>query len=68
VQLIFIDDLDRLEPKEVSEVLRLIRAVADFPNITYVLSYDPKIIADTVSRALQVEDGEAFLEKIVRRP
>src|ERR1700733_9492589 len=64
--VVFIDDLDRLEPKEVSEVFRLIRAVADFPNITYVLSYDPKIIADTVSRALQVEDGEAFLEKIVQ--
>ena len=50
--VVFIDDLDRLEPREVSEVLRLIRAVADFPNIIYVLSYDPRIVADTVSKAL----------------
>jgi hypothetical protein len=46
--------------------LRLIRAVADFPNIIYVLSYDPRIVADTVSKALRVEDGGAFLEKIVQ--
>jgi predicted KAP-like P-loop ATPase len=31
--IVFIDDLDRLEPREASEVLRLVRAVADFPNI-----------------------------------
>lgn len=64
--VVFIDDLDRLEPREVSEVLRLIRAVADFPNIIYVLSYDPEIVAGTIARALQVEDGGAFLEKIVQ--
>ena len=64
--VVFIDDLDRLEPREVSEVLRLIRAVADFPNIIYVLSYDPTIVADTISRSLQVGDGKAFLEKIVQ--
>jgi hypothetical protein len=64
--VVFIDDLDRLEPREASEVLRLIRAVADFPNIIYVLSYDPDVIAQTLSKAVQVDDGAAFLEKIVQ--
>jgi len=64
--VVFIDDLDRLEPREVVEVLRLIRAVADFPNVIYVLSYDPRIIADTVTKALRVPDGNAFLEKLVQ--
>jgi KAP family P-loop domain len=64
--VVFIDDLDRLEPREASEVLRLIRAVADFPNIIYVLSYDPAVMAQTLSRAVQVDDGAAFLEKIIQ--
>lgn len=64
--VVFVDDLDRLEPREASEVLRLIRAVADFPNIIYVLSYDPEVIAQTLSKAVQVDDGAAFLEKIVQ--
>jgi predicted KAP-like P-loop ATPase len=63
---IFIDDLDRLEPRDVSEVLRLVRAVADFPNVVYVLSYDPDVVAKTVEKAIQVEDGAAFLEKMVQ--
>ena len=63
---IFIDDLDRLEPREASEVLRLIRAVADFPNVIYVLSYDPAVVADTLTKSVQVDDGAAFLEKIVQ--
>jgi predicted KAP-like P-loop ATPase len=64
--VVFIDDLDRLEPREASEVLRLIRAVADFPNIIYVLSYDPNVVAQILSNAIQVDDGAAFLEKIVQ--
>ena len=64
--VVFIDDLDRLEPREASEVLRLIRAVADFPNVIYVLSYDPEIIAKTLTKAIQIDDGAAFLEKMVQ--
>jgi KAP family P-loop domain len=64
--VIFIDDLDRLEPSEASEVLRLIRAVADFPNIVYVLSYDPEVVAKTLKTAVRVDDGAAYLEKIVQ--
>jgi predicted KAP-like P-loop ATPase len=64
--VVFIDDLDRLEPREASEVLRLIRAVADFPNVIYVLSYDPEVVAKTLTKAVQVDDGAAFLEKIVQ--
>lgn len=64
--VIFVDDLDRLEPREVSEVLRLVRAVADFPNVIYVLSYDPKVLGKTLQKVVQVDDGAAFLEKIVQ--
>lgn len=64
--VVIIDDLDRLEPLEAAEIMRLIRAVADFPNVIYVLCYDPKILAKSLEEALSVNDGIAFLEKIVQ--
>lgn len=64
--VIFVDDLDRLEPAEAAEVLRLVKAVADFPNIIYVLSYDKEILAASISRANLADDGLAFLEKIIQ--
>lgn len=39
--IVCIDDVDRLDPGEVVELLRLVRSVANFPNVTY-LSTPPK--------------------------
>ena len=64
--IVFIDDLDRLEPLEVVEVLRLVRAVADFPNIGYILAYDPINLASSLKDSISIDDGHAFLEKIVQ--
>jgi hypothetical protein len=64
--VVFVDDLDRLEPREASEVLRLMRAVADFPNVIYVLTFDPEVLAKTLAKSIQLEDGAAYLEKIVQ--
>lgn len=64
--VVLIDDVDRLEPSEIVEVLRLVRSVADFPNITYVLSYDQDIVSHAVHVAAQVSDGRAYIEKIVQ--
>lgn len=64
--VITIDDVDRLEPNEVVEILRLVRSVADFPNVTYVLCYDPSIISHSIEVAARVENGRAYIEKIVQ--
>jgi hypothetical protein len=64
--VVTIDDVDRLEPREAFEVLRLVRSVADFPNVIYLLCYDSKILAESVQKIAGVEDGQHFLEKIVQ--
>ncbi len=64
--IIFIDDLDRLDPPEVVEVLRLIRSVADFPNVVYVTAYDAGRIAKHLKTALGTDDDGAYMEKIVQ--
>lgn len=61
---VLIDDLDRLEPAEALEILRLVRKVADFPLVTYVVCFDRKILSHQVKTALAVENGNDFIEKI----
>jgi hypothetical protein len=64
--VVFVDDFDRLRKDEVREVVRLVKLVADLPNVVYVLAYDQP----RVERALSdgVESGRAYLDKIVQAP
>lgn len=64
--VVTIDDVDRLEPREVVELLRLVRSVADFRNVIYVLCYDGDILARGIERGVHIDDGHAYLEKIVQ--
>jgi hypothetical protein len=64
--VVLIDDLDRLDPQDTVEVLRLVKAVADFPAITYLLAYDRDVIADAITKSSLADDGHAYLEKIIQ--
>ncbi|MBY3238695.1 NTPase KAP [Rhizobium laguerreae] len=64
--IVAIDDVDRLEPKEVSELLRLVRSVADFPNVSYLLCYDGVALSRSIETGTGVANGTAYLEKIVQ--
>jgi|GEM_PF-6113690 len=65
--IVFIDDLDRLPASEICELFRVIKAVADLPNIVYVIAYDRKIVASALND-FHKDSGEAYLEKIVQLP
>lgn len=62
-----IDDIDRLAPDEICELFKVIKALADFPNVIYLLSFDRRVVADALNVSLGVE-GEAYIEKIVQVP
>ena len=68
--IVFVDDTERLDPAEVMEILRLLRAVGDLPNIIYVVCYDRRALVRNIGLALRAkneeEAGEAYLEKIVQ--
>lgn len=64
--IVIMDDLDRLEPDQVAEVFRLVRAVADLPRFTHILCYDRNIITHAVEHALNVADGNRYLQKIIQ--
>jgi predicted KAP-like P-loop ATPase len=65
-----IDELDRVEDEEIRTVAQLVRSVADFPGISYVLAYDSKRVIQALGAGAnesQAEDrGRAYLEKIVQ--
>ncbi len=64
--IVTIDDVDRLEPGEGLEVLRLVRSVVDLPNVIYLLCYDSGILAHSIEKAAGVKNGQSYLEKIVQ--
>ncbi|ELY6169750.1 NTPase [Cronobacter sakazakii] len=64
--IILLDDLDRLEPAQAVEVVRLVKSVADFPRFRYILCYDKTVLAQAIKKGLDVEDGELYLQKIVQ--
>lgn len=65
--LVIIDDIDRLNSEEVRQIFRVIKAVADFPNITYLVAFD-KRVAIKALKSTQGISGEDYLEKIVQVP
>jgi hypothetical protein len=42
--IVFIDDLDRLQFKEIMEILNIIRNVGNLPNTVFILAYDKDYI------------------------
>lgn len=68
--VVFVDELDRVEDGEIKTVAQLVRSIADFPRISYLLAYD----AERVIQALgaghldqkREDRGRGYLEKIVQ--
>lgn len=64
--IVILDDLDRLEPVQAVEVIRLIKSVADFSRFKYVICYDRQVLSQAIENGLNVADGELYLQKIVQ--
>ena len=64
--VVILDDIDRLEPEQAVEVVRLVRSVADFPRVAYLMCYDREVLAQALKTGLKVADGNLFLQKIVQ--
>jgi energy-coupling factor transporter ATP-binding protein EcfA2 len=64
--VVLIDELDRIEDEEIRIVAQLVRSVADFPGISYVLAYDAERVMRALGGSEKLERGRAYLEKIVQ--
>lgn len=63
--VVFVDDIDRLEPEQIRLVIRQIKANASLPNINFVLLFQPSIVEKALA-PISDGDGRDYLEKIVQ--
>ncbi|MCR9074268.1 MAG: KAP family NTPase [Alphaproteobacteria bacterium] len=63
--LVIIDDLDRIQGAQALEMIKLVKAAGQLPNVMYLLVYDRKIL-DRALAHLAPEEGPHYLEKIVQ--
>ncbi|MCB1884563.1 MAG: AAA family ATPase [Geminicoccaceae bacterium] len=63
--LVIIDDVDRLPADEARQIFRLVKSVADLPNVVYLLVFD-RAIAERALEQPSDPNGPQWLEKIVQ--
>jgi len=63
--VVLLDDVDRLYPAEVYEMVRIIKAIGDLPNIGYVLAWDEKYVSAALDK-LNVPFAPGYLDKVVQ--
>lgn len=64
--IIFIDDIDRLPPAEVFQIVRAIQAVSDLPRCSFVIALDPLYTEKALQVAANFENPGQYLDKIVQ--
>lgn len=65
--VVVIDDVDRLTNSQIRDVFQLVKQVADFPNIIYILSMDREVVCRALEEVHKY-NGDEYLEKIVQIP
>lgn len=63
--IVFIDDIDRLFPLEVFEMVRIIKAVGGLPRLGYVVAWDSVYVSSALEK-LGVPLATSYLDKIVQ--
>lgn len=64
---VFIDDVDRLDSEELTELFCLVRNISSFPNMSYILAYDKKyVLLQLEKKGLNKELAVSYMEKIMQ--
>ncbi|MHB1091196.1 MAG: KAP family P-loop NTPase fold protein, partial [Ilumatobacteraceae bacterium] len=62
--VVYIDDLDRLEPDEIFEIFRLVRLIGHFQRVVYVLAFDMEAVQQVIEN--RYGKGSNYLDKFVQ--
>lgn len=75
--VVLIDDIDRLDSEEIRMVFKLVRLVADFPNVTYLLALDEEVVVEALAKDFSRHEKDAekseqkgrdYLDKFIQIP
>ncbi|WP_038868803.1 KAP family P-loop NTPase fold protein [Vibrio jasicida] len=63
--VVVIDDIDRLTPSETFQVLRLVKAVADFSGTSFLLAFDSSYLTSVLDKNNIVNASE-YINKVIQ--
>jgi predicted KAP-like P-loop ATPase len=65
--IIMIDNISRLIPKEINQILQIVKSMGDYANTVYLLAFDKE---QTVAALDKIHPGEGneYVEKLVQLP
>jgi len=70
--IMFVDDLDRLNPEKAIELLEVLKNFLDCDNCVFILAIDYKVVYKGIklkyNNVLDENKGKAFFEKIIQLP
>ena len=65
--IVVIDDIDRLTNEQIKDIFQLVKQVANFPNVIYLLSMDREVVCRALDEVQKI-DGHEYLDKIIQIP
>lgn len=63
--VVIIDDIDRLTPSETFQVLRLVKAVADFSGTSFLLAFDANYLASVLNKN-DIINASEYINKVIQ--
>lgn len=66
--IVYIDEIDRLDDKDIAALFKALKSVGNLPHIVYVPVFDRQIVASALDNVSQPGRGYEYLEKIVQIP
>jgi hypothetical protein len=66
--LVVIDDVDRLQPDQVGQICQLLKSVANFDNVHFLLPFDKAVLTAALDQLYKGKEGwgKEYLEKIIQ--
>ncbi|MBU9723160.1 MULTISPECIES: KAP family P-loop NTPase fold protein [Bacillaceae] len=71
--VVYIDDIDRLEGSEIRMIFKLVRLIADFPKVTYIIALDEAVVKKSLSsvyfdKGNDYEAAKKYIQKFIQVP
>lgn len=63
--VVIIDDIDRLTPSETFQVLRLVKAVADFSGTSFLLAFDSNYLVSVLEKN-DIANASEYINKVIQ--
>jgi predicted KAP-like P-loop ATPase len=63
--VVFLDDIDRLQPREMVQVFQVVKAIANLPHIIYVLCFDRTAVVQGLQKG-DIHEPDRYIEKIIQ--